>query len=286
MKPPLEASSPASEPTTASARRKIAGARKNALRNHGWRGTYALLVREIQRFMKIAGQSIVSPVLTTLLYFVVFGFSLGSRLQEIEGIPYIDFLVPGLMMLNLINNAFLNSSFSLFIAKIHGAIVDVLVTPLTPLQIIMAYVGASVVRAVVTGLIIWLVASLMGAGTVAYPLFTIVFMLLTAIGFALFGIIVAIYSETFDQINLLPSFFLMPLTFLGGVFYSISMLPPFWQAVSLANPILYMINGLRYGMTGVSDVSPWIGLGILTALVLLCGLHAWHLLHTGKKLRE
>lgn len=286
MNPPLKTSVPANAETTANARQKIAAARESALRNHGWWGTWALFLREVNRFLKIAGQSIVSPVLTTLLYFVVFGFSLGSRLQEIEGIPYIDFLVPGLIMLNLINNAFLNSSFSLFIAKIHGAIVDVLVTPLTPLQIIIAYVGASVVRAVVTGLIIWLVAALMGAGTVAYPLFTIVFMLLTAVGFGLFGMIVAVYSETFDQINLLPSFFLMPLTFLGGVFYSISMLPSFWQGVSLFNPILYMINGLRYGMTGVSDVSPWIGLAILTGLVLLCGLHAYHLLRCGKKLRE
>lgn len=271
---------------SSAAREKIELALAAAGNNRGWWGTWALFLREIQRFLKIAGQSLVSPVLTTLLYFVVFGYSLGSRLEEINGIPYIDFLVPGLIMLNLVNNAFLNSSFSLFIAKIHGAIIDLLVTPLTPGQILLGYVGASVVRALLTGLIIWLVAALMGSGTVAYPLFTILFMLLTSMAFALLGLIIAIHAETFDQINVLPSFFLMPLTFLGGVFYSISMLPPFWQALSLANPILYMVNGLRYGMTGYSDVSPWIGLILLSLLVAGGTGHAWRLLARGTKLRE
>ncbi|MEX2381796.1 MAG: ABC transporter permease [Opitutales bacterium] len=268
------------------ARRCIAAKDAAACGEWGWRGTWVLFRRELTRFMKVAGQSIGSPVLTTMLYFVVFGYSLGARLDEIRGIPYIDFLVPGLIMLNLITNAFLNSAFSLFIIKIHGALVDILLTPLTPLQIVLAYTSASLVRAMLTGGIIWAVAAAMGAGTIHNVAFTLVFMVLTAVGFALLGLVVAILAEDFDHVNLIPSFLLMPLTFLGGVFYSIEMLPEPWSTISQFNPILYMVNGLRYGMTGVSDVPVWQGLFLVSAVVLLCGVLAVRLLASGKKLRE
>jgi len=245
-----------------------------------------LFRRELARFMRVAGQTIVSPVLTTMLWFVVFGYSLGSRLEEIQGVPYVDFLVPGLIMLNLINNAFLNTGFSLFISKVHGSVVDILLTPLTPIQLIVGYIAASLLRAMIIGCLIWLVAGIMGASTLHNPAFTLLFMVLTSTAFALFGLTVAILAEDFDHINLFPAFLLMPLTFLGGVFYSIDMLPGPWDTLSLANPILYMVNGLRYGMTGVSDVPVGLGLLLVATSVAVFGAAAYYLLSTGKKLRE
>ncbi len=268
------------------ARRHITQVERRAIGNHGSRGTWMLFRRELARFMKVAGQTIVSPVLTTILWFIVFGFSLGSRLDQINGIPYVDFLVPGLIMLNLISNAFLNTGFSLFISKVHGSVVDILLTPLTPTQIMIGYTAASVLRALIIGGLIWLVAEVMGASTLHNPAFTLAFMILTSMAFSLFGLVVAILAEDFDHINLFPSFLIMPLTFLGGVFYSIEMLPSPWDTVSLVNPILYMVNGLRYGMTGVTDVPVGLGLFLVTGSVAVFGAVAYWLLATGKKLRE
>jgi ABC-2 type transport system permease protein len=268
------------------ARIRIVEARERALRERGWRGSWMLLVRETRRFMGMAAQTLLSPVLTTMLYFVVFGFTLGSRLAEVRGVPYMDFLVPGLIMLNLINSAYMNSAFSLFLAKIHGSVVDLLVTPLSPLQLMLGYIGASVLRAMLTGGVIWAVAAMMGAGTFHSMGWTLVFMFLTSVAFALVGLVVAILAEDFDHVNFLPSFLLMPLTFLGGVFYSIEMLPEPWTTVSKFNPILYMVNGLRYGMTGVTDVPVMMGLVIVSGLVLVFGWIAATLLASGRKLRE
>lgn len=268
------------------ARRRIVEARERAVREKGWRGSWTLFMRETRRFMGMAGQTLLSPVLTTMLYFVVFGFTLGTRLAEVRGIPYVDFLVPGLIMLNLINSAYMNSAFSLFLAKVHGSVVDLLVTPLSPLQLLMGYLGASVLRAMLTGGIIWAVAAMMGAATLHNPIYTLIFMVFTSAAFAMVGLVVAILAEDFDQVNFLPSFLLMPLTFLGGVFYSIEMLPEPWTTVSKFNPILYMVNGLRYGMTGVTDVPIQHGLAIVGLLVLAFGWMAAALLASGRKLRD
>lgn len=268
------------------ARRRVQEASGRARAEKGWRGTWVLFRRETRRFVKMAGQSLVSPVLMTMLYFVVFGFTLGARLQEVRGIPYVDFLVPGLVMLNLINSAYMNSAFSLFLSKVHGSVVDLLLTPLTPLQILVGYLGASLLRAILTGGMIWLVAALMGAGTLHNVGITLIFMVLTSLGFGLVGLVVAIWASDFDQVNFLPSFLLMPLTFLGGVFYSIDMLPERWAFISKFNPILYMVNGLRYGMTGVSDVPVFFGMVIVGALVLAAGLLAAWMLASGIKLRD
>lgn len=251
----------------------------------GLYGAWTLFVREFRRFWGIAAQTIISPVITTLLYFLVFGYSLGERLKDVNGTPYIDFLVPGLVMLALINNAFINSAFSLFISKLHGSIVDVLVTPLSYLQLMLAYTGASMARALIVGTMIWAVAALMGASTFFALGWTLLFMLLTALVFSLLGLIVAVLAENFDHVNLLPNFLITPLTFLGGVFYSIKMLPEPWSQVSRFNPILYMVNGLRYGMTGQADVPPWQGLLILSALALIIGFVLVRLLRSGYKLR-
>ena len=251
-----------------------------------WYGAWTLLMRELRRFWGVAGQTILSPVVTTLLYFLVFGYSLGDRLEDIQGVPYVDFLVPGLVMLSLINNAFINSAFSLFIAKIHGIIIDILVTPLSYLQLAMGYVGASIARAMLVGGIIWGVALLMGAQVVHHVGLTLVFMILTAMAFGLLGLMVAILAEDFDHVNLLPNFLITPLTFLGGVFYSIEMLPSPWDTVSRFNPILYLVNGLRYGMTGYGDVPAWQGLALLVGMNLALGVAVLWLLRTGYKLRE
>ncbi len=264
--------------------------------NQGWYGAWMLFRKEIKRFWNIAGQTVISPVVTTMLYFLVFGYSLGDRLQEVQGIPYVDFLVPGLVMLSLINNAFINSAFSFFINKIHGTLVDILVTPLTHAQLMFGYTAASIVRAVLIGAIIWVVAVAMGADQVIATMtgpagflhfgITLSFMVLTALAFAFIGLDIAIVGEDFDHINLLPNFLITPLTFLGGVFYSIEMLPEPWDVVSKFNPILYMVNGLRYGMTGVTDVPLWHGYLVVIGLNVVFGSIAWWLLSTGKKIRE
>ncbi len=252
----------------------------------GWYGARALFMRELRRFWGMAAQTIISPVITTMLYFLVFGYSLGDRLKEVQGIPYIDYLVPGLVMLATINNAFINAAFSLFIAKIHGMIVDILVTPLTHTQMMFGYVAASLVRAMLVGGIIWVVAMLMGARVWHNVPLTLLCMALTGTAMAFVGLTVAILAEDFDHVNLIPNFLITPLTFLGGVFYSIEMLPEPWGLVSRFNPVLYMVNALRYAMTGVSDVPWWQGLTALFALNLCFGGVTWWLLKTGYKLRD
>ncbi|MCC5835783.1 MAG: ABC transporter permease [Opitutales bacterium] len=268
------------------ARERSAAIVARAQQESGRYGAWILFRKEMDRFIKVSGQTIVSPVLTTLLWFLVFGYSLGERLQEIQGIPYVDFLVPGLIMMALIMNSFLNSGFSFFISKIHGTVTDLLVSPLSPVQILAAYSSASILRGMLVGGAIWIVAALMGASTLHNLGLTLLFMALTCFVFALLGLIIGILARDFDHVNFIPSFLIMPLTFLGGVFYSIEMLPKPWDSVSLLNPILYMVNGLRYGMTGVSDVPVYWGLLIVCSAVAACWLLAWWLLITGKKLRE
>lgn len=260
----------------------FASALERARGEGGLFGMYVLFRKEMHRFLSIAGQTVLSPVVTTMLWYLVFGYSLGDRLDVIRGIPYTDFLVPGLVMMAIITNAFLNSGFSFFIGKVHGTVVDLLVSPLKPWQIITAYSGASVIRALLVGSVIWIVATVMGAGTLANPFWTLAFMLLTSLAFALLGLVVGVLANDFDHINFVPSFLLLPLTFLGGVFYSIKVLPEPWGAVSLYNPIVYMVNGLRYGMTGVSDVPVLPGLLIVVLSVVSAWALATWLLATGR----
>lgn len=258
---------------------------RRARAENGLFGTWSLFRKEMHRFLSIAGQTIISPVITTMLWYLVFGYSLGDRLDELRGIPYTDFLVPGLVMMAIISNAFLNSAFSFFIGKVHGTVVDLMVTPLKPWQLTLAYTGASVVRAMAVGLVIWAVAALMGAGTLYNVAWTLLFMLLTSAGFAIFGLIAGILAKDFDHINFVPSFLLLPLTFLGGVFYSVRLLPSPWEEISLLNPIVYMVNGLRFGMTGVSDVPVVPGLGIVVLSILVGLILVLYLLRTGKGLK-
>jgi ABC-2 type transport system ATP-binding protein len=248
-------------------RAKLSEVRERAMKNRGFYGTYGLFRREIARFIRIFWGSVLSPVLTTVLWFLVFGFSLGDRLKEIEGIPYVDFLVPGLIIMSVVMNAFMNSGFSFLLNKIHGTLSDLLASPLSPLQITVAYIAAAAVRGLFIGLTIWAVATLMGAGTLAQPALTVLMIMLAAAGFGALGLSVGILAKDFEQVNLVPNFIILPLTFLGGVFYSIKMLPDPWGTVALFNPLLYLVSELRFAMTGYADVPA--GSGFLGGLVFL-----------------
>jgi len=268
------------------AEKLIAEAILKARKQYAWFGTWILFRREIKRFLSIIGQSIISPVLSTLLYFLVFGFSLGQRIDTVLGIPYIDFIAPGLVTMTLINNSFFNSSFSFFLGKIHGSIVDLLASPIGPLQMLLAYSSAAILRGMMTGIIIWIISQFMGASTLHSPLIALAFMLGSSFVFGLFGLVTAILATEFEHINFIPSFVTMPLSFLGGVFYSTSMLSEFWSNISRLNPILYIVNGIRYGMTGVADVPVWQGALFLSTTGIALLFYAYYLLQSGKKVRE
>jgi ABC-2 type transport system permease protein len=251
-------------------------------------GFKTLLVKETRRFLKVPGQTIAQPVITTALYFLVFGFALGGMVREVPsfgGVTYVRFIVPGLVMLSLIQNAFLNTASSMFIAKMQGTIVDLLVAPLSPLELLGAFTLAAVVRGVLVAGIVWIVAAIFTGFSVAHPGWVLAFALLVAAEFALFGLVIAIWSDKFEQLNLIPTFVITPLTFLGGVFYSAKMLPQPWQAITKLNPILYMVEGLRYGVLGQSSASPWLGLILTLLLTILSAGVVWAMLSRGYKLR-
>jgi ABC-2 type transport system permease protein len=200
----------------------------------------------VRRFLRVPGQTLVTPIVTTALYFVVFGWSLGSRLREIEGVPYARFIVPGLVTLGVVTNAYANTSSSLFVMKLQGTIVDLLVSPLAYGEILTAFVAAAVVRGLLVGGAMWAVAGAFGGFDLAHPMVAIVLVTLAAISFAALGLVSAIWASTFEQVNFFPTFFITPLTFLGGVFYSVEMLPPALRRFTLANPVFYMVDGVRF----------------------------------------
>jgi ABC-type multidrug transport system ATPase subunit/ABC-type polysaccharide/polyol phosphate export permease len=265
---------------------KLDEVRARAQKNRGLYGTYGLFRREISRFLSMFMGSILSPVLTTVLWFLVFGYSLGDRLKEIEGIPYADFLVPGLIIMSVVMNAFMNSGFSFLLNKIHGSITDLLASPLSPLQITAAYIASASVRGLFIGSTIWLVAGLMGASTLANPPLTLLMIVLASASFGALGLCVGILATGFEQVNLLPNFIILPLTFLGGVFYSIKMLPDPWDTVALFNPLLYLVSELRYSMTGYADVPAGAGFVGGLAFLILGASTAYILLKTGYRVRD
>jgi ABC-2 type transport system permease protein len=251
-----------------------------------WLGLRTLLSKEIRRFLRVPGQTVLSPLISTSLYFVVFGVSLGGRMEQVTGHPYLPFIVPGLIFLGLANNAFLNSSSSLFIMKIQGTVVDLLVAPLGAVEILLGFVGGAMVRGLIVGLLTWAVALFFTGLQLAHPLAALTFLVGTAYVFSVLGLVAAVWAEKFEQINFFPTFVMLPLTFLGGVFYSIRQLPEPWHTVSLFNPMVYMVEGLRYGMLGSSVFSPLLGLGLLAAVALLATLVAYALLARGYKLKQ
>jgi ABC-2 type transport system ATP-binding protein len=248
-------------------------------------GAWTLYRKEVKRFLRVPGQTVLSPLITTALYFVVFGYSLGGRLREVDGVPYARFLVPGLVMLGIINNAFLNTSSSLFIMKLQGTIVDLLVTPLSYLEILFAFVAAGCTRALAVGVLTWLTAAIFVGFHLPHPLLALLAATLVAATFAAAGLIVALWADKFEQVNFIPTFVITPLSFLGGVFYSASMLPETCKHLLKVNPIYFMIEAMRYALLGVSDVPAWIGFSLLFVLAAAVIGTALALLRRGYKLR-
>ena len=248
-------------------------------------GLRTLYMKEVRRFLRVPGQTVLSPLITTALYFIVFGWSLGGRVREIDGIPYIRFLVPGLIMLGLINNAFLNTSSSLFIMKMQGTVLDLLVTPLSYLEILAAFVGAGTTRALLVGSLTWLVSAFFVGPYVPHVGLALLATVLVSCGFAACGLIVALWADKFEQVNFIPTFVITPLTFLGGVFYSAAMLPPAFRAFLHVNPIYALIEAMRYALLGQSGVSPWIGFTVVAVLALSMTSWALLLLRRGYNLR-
>lgn len=249
-------------------------------------GFQTLLYKETLRFWKVATQTVAAPVLTAILYLVIFGHVLDKHVQVYPGVQYLAFLVPGLVMMSVLQNAFANSSSSLVQSRMTGNLVFILLPPLSHVEIYFAYVVASIIRGLVVGAGVFITTAWFTELHFAAPLWILVFGLAGAAILGTAGVIAGIWSEKFDQLSAFQNFLIMPATFLSGVFYSIHSLPPFWQAVTHANPFFYMIDGFRYGFFGKSDVSPWLSLAIVSAFFVVLALLCLSLLKRGYKLRH
>jgi ABC-2 type transport system permease protein len=248
----------------------------------GWQ---TLFYKEVLRFWKVAFQTVAAPILTAVLYMLIFGHVLEDHVKVYDKINYTAFLVPGLVMMSVLQNAFANSSSSLIQSKIMGNLVFLLLTPLSHRSWFVAYVGSSVARGLAVGLGVLAVTWWFGKPGIAAPLWALVFAVLGAAMLGALGLIAGLWAEKFDQMAAFQNFIIMPMTFLSGVFYSIHSLPAFWQGVSHLNPFFYMIDGFRYGFFGISDVSPWISLGVVGTACAVVSLIALHLLKIGYKIR-
>ena len=240
---------------------------------------------EMARTWRTLMQSIISPVLSTSLYFVVFGAAIGSRMQQIDGIAYGAFIVPGLVMLSLLTQSIANASFGIYFPRFTGTIYELLSAPVSHLEIVVSYVGAAATKSIVLGLIILATAALFVPLQVLHPLWMILFLLLTAVTFSLLGFIIGIWADGFEKLQLVPLLIVTPLTFLGGSFYSIDMLPPFWQTVTLFNPVVYLISGFRWSFYGIADVSVPVSLGMTVVFLAIFVAIAGWMLKTGYRLK-
>ncbi len=249
-------------------------------------GAGTLFRKEVLRFWKVAFQTVAAPVLTAVLYLLIFGHVLEDHVQVYPGVRYTSFLIPGLVMMSVLQNSFANSSSSLIQSKITGNLVFLLVTPLSHLSWFVAYVGASIVRGLTVGAGVMLVTVWFAPPALAQPWWIVIFAALGAAMLGTLGLIAGLWAEKFDQLAAFQNFIVMPMTFLSGVFYSVHSLPPFWQTVSSLNPFFYMIDGFRHGFFGVSDISPWISLAVVGSSFLVVATIALHLLKTGYKIRS
>lgn len=231
-------------------------------------------------------QSLASPVISTSLYFVVFGAAIGSRIEEIDGVPYGVFIVPGLVMLSLLTQSIANASFGIFFPKFTGAIYEVMSAPISFFEIIVGYVGAAATKSLILGVIILITANLFVDLHIAHPFWMMTFLILTCISFSLFGFIIGLWATNFEKLQLIPMLIITPLVFLGGSFYSISMLPPAWQTVTLFNPVLYLISGFRWSFFEVADVSVEISLAMIMVFLACCLALVWWMFKTGYRLRQ
>jgi ABC-2 type transport system permease protein len=246
----------------------------------------AIYMFEMSRTRRTLLQSIVSPVISTSLYFVVFGAAIGSRITEIEGISYGAFIVPGLIMLTLLQQSVTNASFGIYFPRFVGTIYEILSAPISYLEIVTGYVGAAATKSIIVGLIILGTAFFFVPLRIDHPLWMIGFLVLTAVTFCLFGFIIGIWADGFEKLQVIPLLVITPLTFLGGSFYSINLLPPFWQKVALVNPVVYLISGFRWSFFGISDVGVGVSLGMTCVFLVIClAIIAW-IFKTGYRLRN
>ena len=249
-------------------------------------GVLAIYRFEMSRTRRTLIQSIVAPVITTSLYFIVFGAAIGSRIQEVGGVSYGAFIVPGLIMLNLLTNSISNGSFGIYFPKFVGTVYEILSAPVSTFEIVLGYVGAAASKALLLGFIILLTASLFIELQIAHPLIMLAFLILTAISFSLLGFILGIWADNFEKLSVVPTLVITPLVFLGGSFYSTDMLPSFWQTVSMFNPVLYLVSGLRWSFYEISDVNVWASLGSVLLFLLICFSIVVWIFKSGYKLRS
>jgi ABC-2 type transport system permease protein len=250
-----------------------------------WRAVYAIYLFEMGRTGRTLMQSILSPVISTCLYFVVFGAAIGSRITEIEGVPYGAFIVPGLIMMMLLTQSVMNASFGIYFPRFIGTIYELLSAPVSFFEIALGYVGAAASKSIVLGLIILLTANLFVPLRIAHPGWMLAFLVLTAVSFSLLGFIIGIWADGFEKLQVIPLLIITPLTFLGGSFYSVNVLPPVWQKVSLFNPVVYLISGFRWSFFEIADVSVGVSLAMTALFLAVCLVIVWWIFKTGYRLK-
>jgi len=248
-------------------------------------GVKAIYRFEMERTWRTIFQSVVSPVVSTSLYFVVFGAAIGSRIPEIDGISYGAFIVPGLIMLSLLTQSTANASFGIYFPKFTGTIYELLSAPISYFEIVLGYVGAAATKSIILGLIILATANFFVTIQIAHPIWMLIFLVLTSVTFSLFGFIIGVWADGFEQLQIVPLLVVTPLAFLGGSFYSINMLPEFWQKVTLFNPVVYLISGFRWSFYEVADVSVGVSLAMIAFFLALCLTIVWWIFRTGYKLK-
>ncbi len=253
------------------------------MNTHGIRAIYRF---EMARAFRTIGQSIVAPVLSTSLYFIVFGTAIGSRMGNIDGVSYGAFIIPGLIMLSLLSESISNASFGIYMPKWSGTIYELLSAPVSWIEVLIGYVGAAASKSVLLGLLILATARVFVPYEVAHPVWMLTFLVLTAVTFSLFGFIIGLWADNFQKLQVIPILVVTPLTFLGGAFYSINMLPPLWQKVSLVNPVVYLISGFRWSFYGVADVHIAVSTGMTVAFLVICLVVVWWVFKTGYKIRN
>jgi ABC-2 type transport system permease protein len=251
-----------------------------------WRAVQAIYGFEMARTWRTVMQSIFAPVLSTSLYFVVFGSAIGSRIEQIDGISYGAFIVPGLIMLSLLTQSISNASFGIFFPRFSGTIYELLSAPVSFVEVVLGYVGAAATKSMLLGLIILATAGFFVPLEVRHPLMMMLFLVLTAVSFSMFGFLIGIWADTFEKLQVVPLLLITPLTFLGGTFYSIGMLPPFWQTVTLFNPVVYLISGFRWSFYENADVGVAVSLAMVTGFLVLCIGAVWWVFRTGYRLRS
>ncbi len=241
---------------------------------------------EMKRAFDTMAQTFASPILSTVLYFVVFGSAIGSRIESIDGVNYGFFIVPGLMMLAILTQSLSNASFGIFFPRFTGQIYEVLSAPVSSFEIVLGYVGAAATKSLIIGVIILFTASFFVEIHIAHPFWMVLFLLFTCISFSLLGFIIGLWAKDFEKLQIVPLLVITPLVFLGGTFYSIEMLPPAWQTISYFNPVVYLVSGFRWSFFEVADVSVWLSLGMITLFMLSCLAIAWWMFKTGFRLKQ